>query len=408
METTVFPIRKSANKHFFVDSTNKPFFYNADTCWKLFWEFTSDEAEFYLKNRKETGFTVIQVQLLPYRAYQCNRYGDNPFNARGDMTKPNEAYFKHVDRILEMASELGLGMLIAPVWLSKWEQEWYRIFNAENAASYGRYLAARYKRFSNVIGWIHGGDDDAIELHDAIRICGSAMNQEAPYQFNTFHGYVKGGWQFFRNEKWYDLYMAYAYDYQDALRQLTEAYGLTPANPVFLGETHYERNFGITSSLLRKYAYTSVLLGTAGQAYGHNDIWMSTCFWKQALKAEAGLNMGCLKRFFCSLGWHKLTPDFDHLFANGLSASDQSNVPAATAMDGSTAVIYIPNRSIVTVDLSHLKKELKAYWCDPTSCKYHNADLGLRQDTDLMNNKCCFSTPGYNMGGDDDWLLFFM
>ncbi len=392
-----FPLKRSENRHYFVDSSNTPFFYNADTCWKLFWEFTTEDAVHYLEDRKQNGFTVIQVQLLPYRAYQCNRFGDGPFTVRGDMTQPNEAYFKHVDFILEKASQLGLGMLIAPVWLSKWEQEWYKLFNTSNAEFYGRYLARRYKKFDNVIGWIHGGDDDAVELHEAIRICGRVMNEEAPRQFNTFHGLVKGGWQFFLGEKWYDLYMAYAYDYKDAVRQLTDAYRLNPVNPVFLGETHYERNSGITASMLRKYAYTSVLLGTAGQTYGHSDIWMSTCFWKQALEAEAGLQMANLRQFFENEGWYRLIPDFDGRLVNKIIDEDGTDLPAAMSSDGSAAVVYIPKRLSFTVDTSLLYKDIKAYWFDPTSCVYHNC----------ISDRQPITTPGYNMGGDADWLLLF-
>ena len=85
------------------------------------------------------------------------------------------------------------------------------------------------------------------------------MKEIAPQQLHTFHAYIKGAWKWFHNEPWYDFNMAYAYDYADMVKQLTEAYSLSPAKPGFLGETHYEYNLGITAAHIRQYAWTSVL-----------------------------------------------------------------------------------------------------------------------------------------------------
>ena len=91
------PIKISENGRYFVDSENKPFFFFFATCCKPFWEFTYDEAQEYLINRADTGFTVIQVHLLPHRIYQANRDGNSPFLERGNITKVNESYFKSLD-----------------------------------------------------------------------------------------------------------------------------------------------------------------------------------------------------------------------------------------------------------------------------------------------------------------------
>lgn len=396
-----FPIKISKDKRYLVDYDNNPFFYHADTCWKLFWEFTEEEAEVYLEDRMQKGFSVVQVQLLPHRDYQANREGNMPFVIRGDMTTHNEAYFRHVDRIINIAMNKGIGLMIAPAWASKWEQDWYRHLNAGNAEIYASYLAKRYKDFKNIIGWIHGGDDDALELHDAIRICGNVFKDIAPHQLNTFHAYVKGGWTFFNNDSWYDLNMAYSYDYKDMIRQITEAYRLIPVRPVFLGETHYESNPGITSDLLRKFAYTSVILGGMGQTYGHKDIWTATYFWREAMDSPVAYQMSHLKQLFTSIKWNQLIPDVDHSFIIDGYGNDEEFIPASYSKDGSLAVIYISEKRKVTANMAKLAANIRAYWFDPTSGLY--IDMGSANG----HKEQIYKTPGKNSDGDEDWVLLF-
>ena len=43
---------------------NKPFFWLGDTGWELFHRLSREEADKYLKNRADKGFTVIQAVAL--------------------------------------------------------------------------------------------------------------------------------------------------------------------------------------------------------------------------------------------------------------------------------------------------------------------------------------------------------
>jgi hypothetical protein len=396
-----FPIKISKNKRYLVDQDDVPFFYHGDTCWKLFWEFTAEEAELYLEDRIKKGFSVIQVQLLPHRDYQANRDGNTPFLVRGDITTPNPAYFENVDKIVSLAAEKGMGLLVSPLWASKWEQDWYKHLNTSNAEVYGRYLAERYKSCKNIIGWIHGGDDDAIELHDSIRIFAKVFKKIAPRQINTFHANQKGGWEFFNQEAWYDMNMAYSYNYPDMLRQMTEGFQLKPVRPIILGETHYEYNTGITRALLRKFAYASVILGGAGQAYGNKDIWIATCFWTTALNAPAAHDMSYLRRIFEFIPWHQLIPDTAHTFVTEGYGRDEEFAPASISDDRSAAVVYIPTARTITVNTENLAFVIRAYWYDPAN--------GMCIDLGTVNKQKDqrFRTPGKNSGGDEDWILLF-
>ena len=98
----------SSNKRFILKE-NKPFVWVGDTAWELFHALDRDSATYYLNKRAEQGFTIIQaVALAELDGLNTpNAYGDKPL-IDNDPTKPNEAYFKHVDFIIDKAKVHGL------------------------------------------------------------------------------------------------------------------------------------------------------------------------------------------------------------------------------------------------------------------------------------------------------------
>lgn len=164
----VFPISIKPEQTYFSDANHKPFLWLGDTCWRLFWEYTLEEAQTYLENRAKQGFSVIQVQLLPQYFHQCNRRGHKPFLVEGNLHSVNPIYFDEVEKVLQYGKKLGLNFAIAPIWLSSWEQDWYQYFHDQTVLDYSAFVAQRYCHLDNIIAWIHGGDDDALSLHSTI------------------------------------------------------------------------------------------------------------------------------------------------------------------------------------------------------------------------------------------------
>jgi len=153
-------IRVSHNHRFLVHPDGTPFFYLGDTAWELFHRCTLHEAEMYLRDRAAKGFTVIQaVALAELDGLTLpNPNGDLPLIDH-DPSRPNEAYFRHVDAIVDLAAALGLYIGLLPTWGDKWHRLWGvgpEIFTPENARTYGRWLGQRYK--DAPIIWILGGD----------------------------------------------------------------------------------------------------------------------------------------------------------------------------------------------------------------------------------------------------------
>src|SRR5207245_7793518 len=62
--TRMSRLKVSENRRFLVKEVGSPFFYLGDTAWELFHRASREEAERYLRNRAEKGFTVIQAVVL--------------------------------------------------------------------------------------------------------------------------------------------------------------------------------------------------------------------------------------------------------------------------------------------------------------------------------------------------------
>src|SRR5450432_4622182 len=82
----------SGNHHYLLKN-GKPFFWLGDTAWELFHRLNREEADRYLKRRREQGFTIIQAVVLAEfdGLHTPNANGDLPL-INDDPIKPNEKY----------------------------------------------------------------------------------------------------------------------------------------------------------------------------------------------------------------------------------------------------------------------------------------------------------------------------
>lgn len=138
----------------------RPFFWLGDTAWELFHRLTREEADHYLAVRAAQGFTVIQAVVLAELDGLTvpNAYGDLPL-VDGDPLRPNEAYFAHVDTVVQRAAAHGLVVGLLPTWGDKFNRKWGvgpEVFTPENARAFGEYVGRRYRDAPVV--WVLGGD----------------------------------------------------------------------------------------------------------------------------------------------------------------------------------------------------------------------------------------------------------
>ncbi len=242
-------LKVSDNKRFLVQEDGKPFFWLGDTAWELFHRLDREQAERYLRDRANKGYTVIQAVVLAELEGLTapNPYGHVPL-ANNDLSKPNEEYFKHVDWVVAKANSLGLVIGMLPTWGDKWHKKWGggpEIFDAKNAEAYGAWLGKRYKDARIV--WILGGDRP-IEK-DAHKEITRAMARgvragDGGAHLMTFHppgGHGSADW--FHEEPWLDFKMRQ----YGLVAEFTERYAKTrvdydrqPVKPVLDGEPIYD------------------------------------------------------------------------------------------------------------------------------------------------------------------------
>lgn len=420
------PDLKIADDHrHIVTSDGKPFFLLGDTAWELFHRLTREETELYLKNRADKGFnTILAVALAEFEFDQPNVYGEMPLE-NNDPTKPRDAYFQHVDWVVNKAESMGLYTAMLPTWGDKWNKKWGKgpeIFTPENAAVYCEWLARRYK--DKPIIWILGGDRPIEnDTHRAIiRAMAAGLKKgDGGRHLITYH--PKGGANssdYWPDEPWLDFHM-----FQSGhSRRATPNYdmnaknlALKPLKPTLDGEPCYEDHpvrslmknkkptewFGDYD--VRRAAWWSVLSGACGHVYGTHSIWQfhdlekrkqqtdARTPWKQAMDLPGATQMGVMKKLIEGLDWTKLRRDVAFVQKIADLPKEHQKL-AAVADDRSFAVVYSPSRAPVRPDLSKLRSTaIEAHGYDPKT----GAEISLIDPTSGSHT--------FVPSTDKDWVL---
>ena len=390
-------LQVSPNKRFLQTADGKPFFWLGDTAWELFHRLNREEAEMYLKNRADKGFTVIQAVALAEidGLHDPNPYGEIPLE-NDDPTKPRDAYFQHVDYVIRKAEQLGLYIGLLPTWGDKiFKDRWGvgpEIFNVENAKAYGRWIGARYKNQKNII-WIMGGDRNPRNESDVAiwRALASGVtegvggNEKALMTFHPQPNEVEegGSSKWFHNDDWLDVNMFQTGHCREnnVWERMEVVYNRKPIKPVFDGETLYEdipvcfdgANLGTSSAYdIRKHAYFDVFAGAFGHTYGCNDIWQmyapnrkplinAQYPWYDALNLPGAGQMKFLRNLIESRPMLDRVPD-QSLITDPLSAND--HIQATRGND--YIFVYSAQGKKFTVLTSKISgKEIQAHWYNP-------------------------------------------
>ena len=364
-----------------------------DTAWELFHRLSYDESDHYLRNRADKGFTVIQAVILAELngLTDPNANGDLPLIEQ-DPTRPNEAYFAHVDRVVERGNALGLTMALLPTWGDKFNLKWGvgpEVFTAENARVYGRWLGERYGDADVV--WVLGGDRPPEEPDDFAIIDAMAAGLREVVDHRQLITYHPSGsassskWWHERGWLDFNLFQSGHAKRADANhRYVTRDRALAPAKPVLDGEPCYEDipvNFKagelgwFNDFDVRRAAWWSMLEGAAGHTYGHHAIWQMwqpgrspilavRTPWQQALDYPGAWQMGVMRRTLERIAWQRLQPASDRV----LDGPDEpaAAVRAAVDGDGRFAVVYSPHGATFSLNLDGLQAgAIHAEWIDP-------------------------------------------
>lgn len=421
-------IRVSENRRFLETESGQPFFWLGDTAWELFHRLNREEAEVYLENRRQRGFTVIQaVALAEFDGLRTpNAYGDLPLQDL-DPTRLNEAYFSHIDAVIRCAAEKGLYIGLLPTWGDKVTAAWGlgpEVFNLENARVYGELLGRRYREDANVL-WILGGDrsgEGLVELWSAMAAGIAAGLGRKP--FITLHpNGGKGSSEWFHDQEWLDMNMWQSGHVpldSPTWEMIASDYNRAPGKPVLDAEPNYEDHpidpftrkwkpeYGRFSDYnVRKQGYRSVFAGACGYTYGHHSVWQflspdhepvnfPVFEWPEAILQPGAAQLIHLKNLMLSRPYFSRIPDQGMILSDAGEGS--SRMIATRDALRRYAFVYVPlAEQTVEVDLGRLAGPVKAWWFDPRNGKVHDAGQFTHQARQV------FTSP---IAGPD-WVLGF-
>lgn len=421
---TVIP-QVSANGRYLVDQTGQPFLWLGDTAWELVRRLDQAQVDQYVENRAAKGFTVIQIPVVtPLGGWDApNVYGELPF-LNADAATPNEAYFEHVDYVIDAAQRLGIVTALFPIW------GWYETrLDADAAYTYGYRLGSRYRDDSVV--WVLGGDADPTGFEEVWqRLAQGLRAGDGGKHLISYHpGGERQSSVWFHNEDWLDFNtIQTGHSWDNAYYELIlEDYDRIPVKPLVDGEPRYENISGIeglgsrriTAHQVRKAAYNAMLSGALGHTYGANEVWQmymangqdgyvggggnglfgANTLWQEAMDFEGAFQMGHLKSLFMAYPWYELVPDQSIVLSgNGWGGA---YVPAARAADGSFVLIYIPEGQSITVDMAKITgQRVAALWFNPRTGVFFPVDGSSFPSSGYRD----FMPPS-GQGGDPDYVL---
>jgi hypothetical protein len=390
------PLKVSDNQRFLVHEDGTPFYYLGDTAWELFHRLDREDAELYLENRRQKGFTVIQAVVLAEQdgLHTPNVYGDIPL-IDDEPAKPGEEYFKHVDFIVNTARDKGIYIGMLPTWGDKVDQRWgvgpviFTNENLEETFQYGKFLGERYKDSPNII-WILGGDrpgEGYEQVWDAM--ARGIREGDGGRHLITYH--PMGGnhsSQWFHNEEWLDFNMiqsGHGRVNNPNYVMIQRDYNREPAKPVLDGEPNYEdhpinwnaENGWFDDYDVRKACYWSLFAGSFGHTYGAHPVWQmyepkyqqaspTRHTWKEVLDLDGAWDMMHARHLMESRPFLDRIPD-QSLIVSG-QGKEGKHVQATRGQD--YAFIYFPTTQEVTVRLGTISGErVKAWWFDPRTGK---------------------------------------
>ena len=375
-------IKLSANRMYFVDQHGKPVFWLGTTQWELFRGYSIDDARTIIEKSKATGFAFVQVKLLGGGdGTGTNIDGERPWIDNNPLT-PNEAYFKHVDAVVEIAQKHGL-VISMTVFHRK-----YKGITTSTARAWGKWIGARYRDVPGIV-WAMTpvAEAESIPLLREL-VAGLKENDRggqhlitakpdpSPYSSSFMRGESLLTFNSIQTHRQIELIYS----------MVTKDYQRDPSIPVLMAEGAYEQGpeygFDVTPLWIRRQAYYSFLAG-GHHAYGHNDSWRIRPTWKQALDAPGARQMGVLKKIFLERQeWWDLVPD-QTVLASGSITHGRILTLAARHNTGKWIMVYwggkktgsicqrvtamLAGKCSISVQMDKIKTaaNIDAFWIDP-------------------------------------------
>jgi hypothetical protein len=380
-----WPLRISAGGNYLEDQNGVPFLIVGEAAWSLAAQLNRSEVITYLDDRRAKGFSAILVNAIEHKFSgnpPYNYAGQHPFgNDDFDWSDRNENYWLHVDYVLNEAKLRGILVFLFPAYLGYscasdgWCSE---MVGQTNAAmrSYGEWLATRYNHQGNII-WVHGGDTNAnayAGAYDRVAALADGIKSKDDYHLHAAHSSPESSAL--------DDYAALidlntTYSYSAPQEKVQHDYQRAGALPFSYIEGYYENEHASTVLDWQRQALTAYLGGALlGHFFGNCPIWhfgsspnycgMSN--WQVELQSAGSTAMANIALLMRSREWWKFAPDYMNAAVISGKGSGTRYKAAARASDGRTLMVWFPDASEATIDLSKISgQKVKAYWWNPAN-----------------------------------------
>jgi hypothetical protein len=410
-------LKVSENHRFIVQDDGSPFVWIGETNW-FFAKLPPATIDNILDRRSAQGFTIMFVSCRE-KLYN----GAGP----GKVSQPNEAWWSYLDEYVAKCAARNMYVGITLGWwgVAKSNSE-------KDLYDYGKWVGNRYKNANNIV-WLTLGEAgghlrkstlDQKKLHALVQ---GIRDGDTGNKLLTIHADYKRGtslsvdaqvcdfnnWQTSqwccindlprKDDRQWTVWEAIQFDYNQKYKGMPK--------PTLDSEAWYEDNkdfCGADSYNIRRRAYFTIFAGAFGHTYGAGGIWdglnNSEGCSKSALEAidhEGARHMGYLSEFLQGLGnsFLELRPD-QAIVAGGNSDDYDLHIQAASAVDGSFALIYSASDKPYSIALSRLSgDDLAGIWYNPRTHTYHQKfvfeDIGGVQRVD----------PPGALGAGNDWVL---
>lgn len=387
-------LKISDNGRFVTQAEGRPFFWLADTAWKMLQRAAREDIDHYLVMRAAQRFNVVQTVVISEHdgPTRPNVYGELPLIDENPL-QPNDKFFDHVDYLVDAAFQHGMYIALLPTW-GEWvtpRLQEKRIFaEPEQARAYGEYLGKRFGRHNNVI-WLLGGDRLPDEAPNGVQVWRAMASGIRQYSeaLMSYHCMAPST-RWFANDEWLSFHSFGSYHehryVELAFTQVEAVWQQSDPKPVINLEPCYERMTidytedgakGHFDALdVRVAAYWSVFAGAFGHSYGHNSIWQwhtsseqgaftADASWQDALKAPGGQQMQHLRNLICEF------PFFERVPGQSLVVNEPGDgvdyIRATRDLAGTYALIYVcsPGKTLDVKlgDFTH--QHVTASWFDP-------------------------------------------
>ncbi len=394
-------IQHEPGKYFLSYNDGTPFFWLACTAWNGALKSTDEEWEYYLNQRKENNYNVIQLVTTEWRGADKNAEGLTAIDGAGYI-RIHPEFFKRIDQKIDEANAKGL--LVSPVVLWALPNGQGRHLSPgytlplEEAVLLAKYIVARYQ--GNQVVWTLGGDgkyydDQEIKWKEIGRRVFSDIDH-APVTLHP-HGSSWVG-DIYDKEEWYNL-MGYQSSHSNGERvvnwinkgPMAEMWSKLKPMPYINMEPNYEEiGFRITAKDVRNASYWSIFATPlAGITYGANGIWPwlqpgerilnhndkgGVTGWRKSIEFPGSIQMGYLAQFVNQFAWWNLFPANEILAEQPGEKTYNHWISVVKTSDDKTIVAYVPEKCEVKF-FNPKGYKYSAQWFNPVTNEYSDAEI---------------------------------